>query len=65
MTALTFLLPAALALGGVGLAAFLWALRSNQFDDPEGAACRILLEDADDRPPPGRKIKRQRPQDTA
>lgn len=45
MSALIFLVPAALCLGGLGLAAFLWALRSGQFDDPEGAAERILLDD--------------------
>jgi len=32
-------------MGGLGLAAFLWALKSGQFDDPEGAAERILLDD--------------------
>lgn len=45
MNVLVFLVPAALALGGLGLAAFLWSLRSGQFDDPEGAAERILLDD--------------------
>ncbi len=45
MNVLVYLVPAALALGGLGLAAFLWALRSGQFDDPEGAAERILLDD--------------------
>mgnify|MGYP001472058025 CR=1 FL=1 len=45
MTAVLFLLPIALLLGGAGLAAFLWALKSGQFDDPEGAAARILLDD--------------------
>lgn len=45
MNVLIFLVPAALALGGLGLAAFLWSLRSGQFDDPEGAAQRILLDD--------------------
>jgi cbb3-type cytochrome oxidase maturation protein len=45
MTALAWLVPAALALGGLGLAAFLWALRSGQFDDLEGAAYRALEDD--------------------
>jgi len=45
MTALAWLIPAALFLGGLGLAAFLWALRSGQFDDLEGAAYRILMDD--------------------
>ena len=45
MTAILFLLPIALVLGGVGLAAFLWSLKSGQFEDPDGAAARILLDD--------------------
>ncbi|HLI14365.1 MAG TPA: cbb3-type cytochrome oxidase assembly protein CcoS [Alphaproteobacteria bacterium] len=45
MTSLLLLIPAALILGLVGLAAFMWALRSGQFDDLEGAASRILFDD--------------------
>lgn len=46
------LIPVALILGGIGLAAFLWALKSGQFEDLDGAAHRILFEDDDiqDRP---------------
>jgi cbb3-type cytochrome oxidase maturation protein len=39
------LIPAALFLGAVGLTAFLWSLRSGQFDDLDGAAVRILNDD--------------------
>lgn len=42
MTALAWLIPCALLLGGLGLAAFLWSLRSGQFDDLEGAGWRAL-----------------------
>ena len=42
MTALTWLIPAALALGLIGLGAFLWALNSGQFEDLDGAAWRAL-----------------------
>ncbi|MFQ5467577.1 MAG: cbb3-type cytochrome oxidase assembly protein CcoS [Kiloniellaceae bacterium] len=49
MSVLGFLLPAALFLGLLGLVAFLWALKSGQFDDLDGAAHRILFDD-DDRP---------------
>ena len=42
MTALAWLVPIALALGGLGLAAFLWALKSGQFEDLEGAAWRAI-----------------------
>lgn len=42
MTALAWLVPAALFLGALGLGAFLWALRSGQFEDLDGAAYRAL-----------------------
>lgn len=45
MSGLLYLIPIALALGLAGLAAFLWALRSGQFDDLDGAAERILFDD--------------------
>ncbi len=45
MSVLIYLIPAALLLGAVGLAAFLWSLKSGQFDDMDGAAARILLDD--------------------
>lgn len=45
MTTLAYLIPAALFLGGLGLGAFLWALRSGQYDDPDGAAVRILADE--------------------
>jgi cbb3-type cytochrome oxidase maturation protein len=46
-----FLVPIALGLGLMGLAAFMWTLRDGQYDDLRGAAERILL-DEDDRPLP-------------
>ncbi len=49
MTVLLLLIPVALLLGGLGLAAFLWALKSGQYDDLEGAAQRILFDDPDDK----------------
>lgn len=45
MSVLAFLIPIALGLGGAGLAAFFWALRNGQYEDLEGAARRILIED--------------------
>jgi len=45
MTALAWLIPCALALGVLGLAAFLWALKSGQFDDLEGASWRAIQDD--------------------
>jgi len=49
MTALLFLLPIALGLGALGLAGFIWAQLHGQYDDLDGAAERLLLDD--DRPP--------------
>ncbi|MFC5358549.1 cbb3-type cytochrome oxidase assembly protein CcoS [Azospirillum himalayense] len=34
----------------MGLGAFLWALKSGQFDDLDGAAHRILFDDEPPRP---------------
>lgn len=45
MNVLVYLIPAALFLGLLGLAAFLWTLKSGQYDDLEGAAHRILFDD--------------------
>jgi cbb3-type cytochrome oxidase maturation protein len=45
MTVLLFLIPLALLLGLAALAAFLWSLRSGQFDDLDGAAHRVLMDD--------------------
>jgi cbb3-type cytochrome oxidase maturation protein len=42
MSILVLLVPAALLLGLAALAAFIWSVRAGQFDDPEGAARRIL-----------------------
>ena len=45
MTILLFMIPIALGLGLIGLLAFLWALKSGQFEDLDGAAYRILFDD--------------------
>lgn len=45
MSGIVYLIPIALFLGLLGLLAFLWALRSGQFDDLDGAAQRILFDD--------------------
>lgn len=52
MDTLAILIPVSLLLGGIGLAAFLWALRTRQYDDPEGDARRILDDRWDDKPKP-------------
>jgi len=52
MTALAWLIPAALVLGLLGLAAFLWALNAGQFEDLEGASWRAIQDsDAPDTSP--------------
>lgn len=48
MNGLVILIPIALLMGLAGLAAFLWALRNGQFQDPDGAAMRILIDDEED-----------------
>ena len=50
MSYLAWLVPLALGMGVVGLAAFLWSMRSGQYDDLDGAAERVLLSDATDAP---------------
>lgn len=45
MSVLVILIPIALFLGLLALTAFLWALKNGQFDDPDGAAARILNDD--------------------
>lgn len=44
MSGLAILIPCALGLGLLALAAFYWALNSGQFDDIEGAGERVLLD---------------------
>ncbi len=53
MTALAWLVPAALGLGALGLAAFLWSLRNGQYEDLEGAGWRALDDEADIARPSG------------
>ena len=48
MRVLAILIPAALGLGLMGLAAFFWSLRHGQFEDLDGAANRILIDDEDE-----------------
>lgn len=50
MSYLVWLVPIALGMGLVGLAAFLWSMRSGQYEDMDGAAERILMADAADTP---------------
>jgi cbb3-type cytochrome oxidase maturation protein len=45
VTGLAFLIPIALGMGLLGLAAFLWSMREGQYDDMDGAANRILIDD--------------------
>jgi len=52
-----YLIPVALVLGALGLAAFMWSLRSGQYEDLDGAAERILFDE--DSPLKGREGKRR------
>ncbi len=53
MEVLAFLIPVSLGLGILGLVAFWWTLRSEQYDDPDGDSARILRDDFDDHPDGG------------
>ncbi len=50
MNILAVLIPVSLILGGIGLFAFFWSIKNNQFDDPKGNAARILSDRFDDSP---------------
>ena len=50
MNGLALLIPLALLMGGVGLVGFFWSLRSGQYDDLEGPAYRLLMDDRDEGP---------------
>ena len=52
MEVLAYLIPISLFLGGVGLVAFVYTVRTNQYEDPEGDARRILSDEWDDKPKP-------------
>ena len=45
MNILVILIPVSLILGGVGLVAFIWTVRSDKYDDEKGDAAQILLDD--------------------
>lgn len=47
MSILLFLIPITIALGLLGLIAFLWSLKNKQYDDLQGSANRILFDDDD------------------
>ncbi len=52
MEMIAFLIPVSLFLGGLGLLAFVWTMRSKQYEDPEGDSRRILSDEWDDKPKP-------------
>ena len=49
MDILLYLIPIALILGVIGLTAFLWTLKNNQYEDLDGAAHLILIDDVSDK----------------
>ena len=48
MTGLAFLIPIALGMGLLGLVAFFWSMKDGQYDDMDGAANRILIDEEDE-----------------
>lgn len=61
MEILFVLIPVSLLLGAGGLVAFLWSLKTRQYDDPKGDAERILSDQWDDRPKPPPKDQNNEP----
>ena len=53
MNVLLILIPVSVFLGALGLSAFLWTIRSGQYEDSDGASARMLLDDDPDTPPAG------------
>lgn len=51
MNAILYLIPAALLLSLAFLLAFIWSVRTGQYDDLDGAATRILFDEPPPRPP--------------
>jgi len=49
MDILIYLIPIALLMGIIGLCAFIWSMKNNQFEDLDGAASRILFDDEEER----------------
>ncbi len=47
MNVLVVLIPVSLFLGGLGLVFFVWSVRSNQYEDTDGNAARVLIDDDD------------------
>lgn len=45
MTELLFLIPIALFMGGLALAAFVWTVKSGQYEDMKGESWRIFMDD--------------------
>ena len=52
MDVLLYLIPVSLFLGGVGLLGFIYTMKTNQYDDPDGNSQRILSDEWDDQPTP-------------
>ncbi|WP_298307828.1 cbb3-type cytochrome oxidase assembly protein CcoS [uncultured Erythrobacter sp.] len=48
MTGLAYLIPIALCMGTLGLVAFFWAMHSGQYEDMDGSAQRILIDDEEE-----------------
>lgn len=53
MNIILLLAPFSVLLGLMAVGAFFWTLRAGQYDDIEGSAARILIDDADPEAPDG------------
>lgn len=60
MTILYLLIPLAVVLMGVAIWFFLWTVRSGQYEDMEGPAHRILMDDDDPMIPANARVQKKR-----
>lgn len=57
MNILIWLAPLSVLIGFLGLLAFLWTFKSGQYEDPKGAAARVLDDHLDPGPRPNGRLR--------
>jgi len=60
MEIIYLLIPLSIILVGLIIWIFIWAIRSGQFDDLEGPAHQILMDDDSPQPESGEKQKQEK-----
>ena len=62
MSAIFLLIPLSLAFAGAFLAAFIWAVRSGQYEDTCTPSMRLLMDEAVNEGTPNNSIAKERKQ---